>query len=223
MRVIIFCCVIAAPMGMVGCDRPQNVKSATPQQNSLPKTTTNTPRRQAERTEDLDQQNSLPTTTTNTAQLKAPAGEVHDGITVADLMQTLGMRIFKTRINEPGLPTVKRVALCVKSPESQPITVVSIEIEDAATPGTLLVFLQEGRWEGYRYIGGIVYKGDNGRTSETSGLIRENPFEKVVGTRSGVGITNRPGLAIIECSGTFRGNDELETTPDAAGIYVKVE
>lgn len=199
MRVIIFCCAIAAPVGRVGCDRPQNVKSATPQQNSLPKTTT------------------------NTAQLKAPAGEVHDGITVADLMQTLGMRIFKTRINEPGLPTLKRVALCVKSPERQPITVVSIEIEDAATPGTLLVFLQEGRWEGYRYIGGIVYKGDNGRTSETSGPIRENPFEKVGGRRSGTGITNRPGLAIIECSGTFGGNDELETTPDAAGIYVKVE
>ena len=60
MRVIIFCCAIAAPVGRVGCDRPQNVKSATPQQNSLPKTTT------------------------NRAQLKAPAGEVHDGITVAD-------------------------------------------------------------------------------------------------------------------------------------------
>jgi len=160
---------------------------------------------------------------TESGSQTSSTGGTREEITVADLMQSLGMKIFKARINEPGLQSVKRVALCLKSPGSEPSTHSSVEIDDPATPGTLLVFLQEGRDPKYPYFAGIIYQGDNGRTRETSGPIQDDPFKAVVGRQSGVGLINRPGIAIIEYSGSFRGTESVESTSDVAAIYVKVE
>lgn len=190
---------IALMLGIVGCERKQN---APP--NAAPSAT---------KTTNVD--------ATTVEGVVAPHTE---SITVSDLMQSLDMRIFKTRINGPGMQAVGRVVLFVKLPQSEASEVVSIEIDDSATPGTLRVFLQKSPWSEYAYRAGISYEGDNGHSRQASNVIKDDPFRNVVGTRTGSGITNHPGTAIIECSGTFGGsNADVATTPDAAAIFVRLE
>ena len=170
------------------------------------------------------QQNLPASKSTDAGSQRVAVVKSGEAVTVSDLMQSLDMRIFKTRINEPGIRTVSRVTLFVKLPESEPSEVVSIAIDDTATPGTLRVFLQELPWHEYAYRASINYEDENGRSRKSSGMIEHAIFRNVVGTRTGHGLTNQPGTAIIECSGTFLGSDaEVGTTLDAAAIFVRLE
>jgi len=155
-----------------------------------------------------------------TASLAEPAG----AITIADLLQALEMEIWKEKVNEPGKPLLKHVALCVKPAGSEAHEVMSIDIANPSQPGTLLVFLQEGRWGEFGLRAGIVYHGDDGRTHTTSGVV-DDPFKEVAGlqTSRGVSIAS-PGIAALRCNGSFIGRrEDIETTPEAAAIYVKNE
>ena len=190
---------IAMFFGTVACDHtPYGTQSALPPQS--------------------------PTTNMAVASPVATADQPDKLVTVGDLMQSLDLRIFKTRINEPGLKSVRRIGLCAKLQNAEPTEIVSVEIADATTPGTLLIFLEASDHHGYSYRAGINYADDNGRTHKVSGVLKEAMFRNVTGVKSGTGIINQPGTAIIECNGTFHGDEaEIATTPDAAAIFVRLE
>jgi hypothetical protein len=150
-------------------------------------------------------------------------GDPTGAITIADVLKALEMEIWKEKVNQPGEPPVRHVALCVKPAGSDAREVMSVDIDNPAQPGTLLVFLQDGRFGEYRYRAGIVYQGADGFGHSTLNVL-EDPFKGPHAVRTGDGGRSiaRRGIAVLRCSATFAGRSEdIETTAEAAAIYMK--
>jgi hypothetical protein len=160
---------------------------------------------------------------TEASRPAASAVEPAGAITIADVLEALDMEIWKEKVNQPGGPPIKHVALCVKPARSEAREVMSIDIKDPAQPGTLLVFLQEGRWGEFRFRTGIVYHGEGGFGHSTLGVV-DDPFKDPGVRTGGGGSIAHPGVVVLRCNGSFMGTREaIETTAEAAAIYVKSE
>ena len=172
-------------------------------------------------TQQVPLQRIQPGEDTQGAQPVGPTRESNRVVTTADVLEALGMDVWKDIVNPPDRPLVRHVALCVKSPGSKPRTVMEIDIADPELPGTLLVFLQEEF--GGRYRAGIVYHGKDGLTSRTNGPL-DDPFKGLVGvqTETGASIVSQ-GIIILKSS-NFRGlRDDVEADEKAVVIYLRNE
>jgi hypothetical protein len=133
-------------------------------------------------------------------------------IDIVDLLEALNMQMWKARVNDAADQRIKIVTLSIKQQQSDPKTVLTLDIPDGG-PGTLLVYLQDLRNQ--RCKVGIVYHGDNSRSGSTSNIV-DDPFTEVVG------IWKHPSAAIGRRGVTvLRSNSNFDiSNPETVAIFL---
>lgn len=146
--------------------------------------------------------------------------DLRPAIQLADLLDALGMKVWKAAVNQRGRDLVNTVSFCVKAKGSVPRQIVSADLtQGGSSPGELLVFLQQ--LEGRRYKLGLVYHAGNGRSTYTTDFV-DDPFTEVVGVdTSNDADVGGVGIIPLVVSASVRSKNDIENDTESVAIYLK--